>query len=227
MPCVVSLLHPRACVCLLAGLPAWLPSPQRTSVPFVAHEGAREPGGVHTCDQRWRLSDLKREFPFVDYSEVEPAVRSILVCQVHNVQMTCCYGSYIISSYLLYPPLHVPPRQCCSWPTATCIIIAPKRLKLRLSGSARKSQKRFRDTPRFKFQAVLARTQPFLSRSVEKWGDQSRFKCSKKVNYFAIRSSTTHACTCGGGGCREKRIRCGIRLRCGTNLFPFSTTSLY
>eukprot|EP01046_Picozoa_sp_COSAG06_P044146 COSAG06_NODE_5902_length_3221_cov_14.117233_5_plen_160_part_00 len=45
--------------------------------------------------------------------------------------------------------------------TANCIIVAPKRLKLRLSGSARKSQKRFRDTPRFKFQAVLARTQPF------------------------------------------------------------------
>ena len=31
-----------------------------------------------------------------------------------------------------------------------CIMIAPKRLKLRLSGLARKSQKRFRDTPRFK-----------------------------------------------------------------------------
>jgi hypothetical protein len=45
--------------------------------------------------------------------------------------------------------------------TAKCIIIAPKRLKLRLSGSARKSQKRFRDTPRFKFQAVWPRTQPF------------------------------------------------------------------
>jgi hypothetical protein len=45
--------------------------------------------------------------------------------------------------------------------TANCIIIAPKRLKLRLSGSARKSQKRFRDTPMFKFQAVLSRTQPF------------------------------------------------------------------
>ena len=72
--------------------------------------------------------------------------------------------------------------------TATCIIIAPKRLKLRLSGSARKSQKRFQDTPRFKFQAVLARTQPFLSRSVKKQGDQSRFKCRKKVNYYAIRS---------------------------------------
>jgi hypothetical protein len=70
--------------------------------------------------------------------------------------------------------------------TATCIIIAPKRLKLRLSGSARKSQKRFRDTPRFKFQAVLARTQPFLSRSVEKRGDQSRFKCRKMVNYYAM-----------------------------------------
>jgi hypothetical protein len=75
---------------------------------------------------------------------------------------------------------------------ATCKIIAPKRLKLRLSGSARKSQKRFRDTPRFKFQAVLARIQPFLSRSVEKQGDQSRFKCRKMVNYYAIRSGTPH-----------------------------------
>lgn len=48
---------------------------QRTSVPFVAHEGAREPGGVHTCDKRSRLSDLKREFPMIDYSEVDSAVR--------------------------------------------------------------------------------------------------------------------------------------------------------
>jgi hypothetical protein len=31
----------------------------------------------------------------------------------------------------------------------------------------------------FKFQAVLARTQPLLSRSVEKQGDQSRFKYRK------------------------------------------------
>ena len=53
-------------------------------------------------------------------------------------------------------------------------MLVQKRLKLRLSGSA--SQKRFRDTPRFKFQAVWARIQPFLSRSVEKRGDQSRFK---------------------------------------------------
>ena len=88
--------------------------------------------------------------------------------------------------------------------TANCIIIAPKRLKLRLSGSARKSQKRFRDTPRFKFQAVLARTQPFLSRSVEKRGDQTRFKCRKMVNYYAIRSRassrprlTCHGCRAG------------------------------
>jgi hypothetical protein len=41
----------------------------------------------------------------------------------------------------------------------------------------------------FKFQAVLARTQPFLSRSVEKRGDQTRFKCRKMVNYYAIRST--------------------------------------
>jgi hypothetical protein len=41
----------------------------------------------------------------------------------------------------------------------------------------------------FKFRAVLARTQPFLSRSVEKRGDQTRFKCRQMVNYYAIRSS--------------------------------------
>jgi hypothetical protein len=40
-------------------------------------------------------------------------------------------------------------------------MIAQKRLKLRLSGSARKSQKRFRDTPMFKFRAVLTHCQPF------------------------------------------------------------------
>jgi hypothetical protein len=38
----------------------------------------------------------------------------------------------------------------------------------------------------FKFRAVLARTQPFLSRSVEKRGDQFRFKCIKMVNYCVI-----------------------------------------
>jgi hypothetical protein len=48
----------------------------------------------------------------------------------------------------------------------------------------------------FKFQAVLARNQPFLLRSVEKRGDQSRFKCSKKVNYFAIRSMSGNVCMC-------------------------------
>jgi hypothetical protein len=36
-----------------------------------------------------------------------------------------------------------------------------KRLKLRLPGSARNSQKRFRDTPMFKFPAVFVRIQPF------------------------------------------------------------------
>jgi hypothetical protein len=33
-----------------------------------------------------------------------------------------------------------------------------------------------RDTPRFRFAAVLVRIEPFLSRSIEKRGDQSRFK---------------------------------------------------
>ena len=63
--------------------------------------------------------------------------------------------------------------------TANCIIIAPKRLKLRLSGSARKSQKRFRDTPRFKFRAVLTHCQPFLSGSVRKRATNSNSNAEK------------------------------------------------
>eukprot|EP01046_Picozoa_sp_COSAG06_P028848 COSAG06_NODE_2631_length_6549_cov_4.290078_3_plen_209_part_00 len=103
-------------------------------------------------------------------------------------------------------------------------MIAPKRLKLRLSGSARKSQKRFRETPRFKFRAAWARTQPCLSHSVEKRGDQSRFKCRKKVNYYAIRSTLSHV-TChsfryqscvvttplGWSGCSTGRVVSGCR----------------
>jgi hypothetical protein len=40
----------------------------------------------------------------------------------------------------------------------------------------------------FKFQAVLARTQPFLSRSVRNGATNPGFKCRKKVNHYAIRS---------------------------------------
>jgi hypothetical protein len=49
---------------------------------------------------------------------------------------------------------------------ATCIIIAPKRLTLRLSGAASKPQKRFRDTPMFKFRAILAQIQPKTGRPI-------------------------------------------------------------
>jgi len=36
-------------------------------VPFVAHDGCHEIGGVHTCDRRRSLSELRRDFPAVDY----------------------------------------------------------------------------------------------------------------------------------------------------------------
>jgi hypothetical protein len=50
--------------------------------------------------------------------------------------------------------------------------ISEKRLKLRLPGSARKSQKRFRDTPMFKFLAVFVRIEPFRrSNERSEWGD--------------------------------------------------------
>ena len=49
-----------------------------------------------------------------------------------------------------------------------------KQLKLRLPGSARKSQKRFRDTPMFKFLAVFVRIEPFQrSNERSEWGDHS------------------------------------------------------
>jgi hypothetical protein len=74
--------------------------------------------------------------------------------------------------------------------TATCIIIAPRRLKFRLSGSARKSQKRFRDTPMIKFRAVLTRYQPFSSGSVRKRATNSNSNAEKWpiIVQFAIRS---------------------------------------
>jgi hypothetical protein len=70
----------------------------------------------------------------------------------------------------------------CDRDTATVLIVlsqvpAPvnisvKRLKFRLPGSARKSQKRFRDTPRFKFLAVFVRVEPFQrSNERSEWGD--------------------------------------------------------
>ena len=70
-------------------------------------------------------------------------------------------------------------RCSCAGTTAKCIIIALKRLKLRLSGSARKSQKRFRDTPMFKFRAVLTHCQPFLSGSVRKRATSSNSNAEK------------------------------------------------
>jgi len=40
----------------------------KTKVPFLAHDGCHEIGGVHTCDRRRCLAELRREFPQVDYS---------------------------------------------------------------------------------------------------------------------------------------------------------------
>jgi hypothetical protein len=73
-------------------------------------------------------------------------------------------------------------------PTAKCIIIAQKRLKLRLSGSARKSQKQFRDTPMFKFRAVLTHCQPFLSGSVRKGATNPGSNAEKRsiIMQFAV-----------------------------------------
>jgi hypothetical protein len=115
---------------------------------------------------------------------------SISSSEADSISESICSGKHLGNITRVHCCMHDYRYRRSTLDTANCIIIATKRLKLRLSGSARKSQKRFRDTPMFKFQAVLARTQPFLSRSVEKRGDQSRFKCRKMVNYYAIRSSS-------------------------------------
>eukprot|EP00932_Pfiesteria_piscicida_P007317 SRR837773.1736.p1 GENE.SRR837773.1736~~SRR837773.1736.p1 ORF type:complete len:234 (+),score=84.44 SRR837773.1736:67-702(+) len=36
---------------------------------FVAHEACHEIAGVHTCDRRRSLTELRREFPFIDYDQ--------------------------------------------------------------------------------------------------------------------------------------------------------------
>eukprot|EP01046_Picozoa_sp_COSAG06_P065382 COSAG06_NODE_16036_length_1027_cov_1.265086_1_plen_142_part_10 len=59
------------------------------------------------------------------------------------------HAIYMLKGQTLVKWLRENKGVCFFFFSATCIIIAPKRLKLRLSGSARKSQKRFRDTPRF------------------------------------------------------------------------------
>lgn len=39
-----------------------------SKVPFLAHEGCREISGVHVCDKRQSATELRRDFPMVDYT---------------------------------------------------------------------------------------------------------------------------------------------------------------
>ena len=41
------------------------------SVPFIAHECVREETGVHLCDKRRPTSQQAKEFPRIDFSELE------------------------------------------------------------------------------------------------------------------------------------------------------------
>ena len=68
--------------------------------------------------------------------------------------------------------------------TANCIIIAPKRLKLRLSGSARKSQKRFRDTPKFNFQPFSFRSSRFNVQMGAQNGATTQFESPRRDIYI-------------------------------------------
>mmetsp|Transcript_5829 Transcript_5829/g.13898 ORF Transcript_5829/g.13898 Transcript_5829/m.13898 type:complete len:277 (+) Transcript_5829:75-905(+) len=43
-------------------------SAQRAKVPFIAHPLATEMGGVNLCDKRRPLTDIRRDFPHVDFS---------------------------------------------------------------------------------------------------------------------------------------------------------------
>jgi hypothetical protein len=65
-------------------------------------------------------------------------------------------ASFICSKWGNIQILRSQPMQLVPAP----VNIRVKRLKFRLSGSARKSQKRFRDTPMFKFLAVFVRIEP-------------------------------------------------------------------
>lgn len=39
-------------------------------VPFIAHEGCREQTGVHKCDDRRDLEDLRFDFPMIDFRDI-------------------------------------------------------------------------------------------------------------------------------------------------------------
>eukprot|EP00928_Gymnodinium_smaydae_P090095 TRINITY_DN73950_c0_g1_i1.p1 TRINITY_DN73950_c0_g1~~TRINITY_DN73950_c0_g1_i1.p1 ORF type:complete len:307 (-),score=47.10 TRINITY_DN73950_c0_g1_i1:62-940(-) len=41
-----------------------------TKVPFVAHDGCHEIAGVHTCDRRRSVKELRGDFPMIDYDVV-------------------------------------------------------------------------------------------------------------------------------------------------------------
>mmetsp|Transcript_43355 Transcript_43355/g.139319 ORF Transcript_43355/g.139319 Transcript_43355/m.139319 type:complete len:292 (-) Transcript_43355:64-939(-) len=64
---VVSPLARATQTALLAFSHLLEPAVADSRVHFVAHEGCHEIAGVHTCDRRRCLSELRREFPMVDY----------------------------------------------------------------------------------------------------------------------------------------------------------------
>lgn len=66
-PPQVILLSPN-CRALQTGLIVFDHLINDESVPFIAHEMAREETGVHVCDKRRSVSRQKREFPMVDFS---------------------------------------------------------------------------------------------------------------------------------------------------------------
>eukprot|EP01046_Picozoa_sp_COSAG06_P038241 COSAG06_NODE_4396_length_4300_cov_24.967151_5_plen_163_part_00 len=70
------------------------------------------------------------------------------------------------------------------WCLLRIILVVQKRLKLWLSGSARKSQKRFRDAPKFKFPAVFVRSSRFNVQTSAQNGATAQFESQRRLHIY-------------------------------------------
>mmetsp|Transcript_10099 Transcript_10099/g.16321 ORF Transcript_10099/g.16321 Transcript_10099/m.16321 type:complete len:280 (+) Transcript_10099:107-946(+) len=61
----------RAIQTALFGFSSLVEDDGQTKIPFIADRNARETAGLHMCDKRRSLKDIKAEFPFVDFSNIQ------------------------------------------------------------------------------------------------------------------------------------------------------------
>ena len=70
------------------------------SVPFIAHECVREETGVHMCDKRRPTSQQAKEFPRVDFSQLETEEDAIFDENVRETKLELVNRIYTFLEWL-------------------------------------------------------------------------------------------------------------------------------